>query len=231
MGRKASVLDQASDDYQAARTALQRQELALRDMCEQVAAERRGLPAGPVLATDYVFDEGPPDLTQNTSADFFQTRLSDLFAPGHDTLLIDHFMFGAQDKAGCPMCSMWADSYRGAVPHLARRLSFAVVAKTDIGTLRAWAAKRGWLGLRLLSSAQTRFNADFEMESEDGGSQFPGLSVFKKLPDGRVQHCYSQRAMYRGVEGEYRGLDIYTPLWNLLDLTPDGRGDFMPTNG
>jgi predicted dithiol-disulfide oxidoreductase (DUF899 family) len=28
--------------------------------------------------------------------------------------------------------------------------------------------------------------------------------------------------------GEFRGMDLLSPLWNFLDLTPEGRGDFMP---
>lgn len=224
-----SVLNQASGDYQTAREALQAEELALRDHVERVAEMRRALPPGPAVK-DYEFDEGPADLADTDPAHIFKTRLSDLFGD-HDTLIVDHLMFAPGDESACPMCSMWADSYNSAARHVMRRASFAVVARADIGKLRAWARARGWGNLRFLSSLDNSFNADFEMESGGGAMQFPGLSVFTRDTDGAIRHRYTQRAMYRGVEGEWRGLDLYTPAWHLFDLTPDGRGDWMPSNG
>ena len=47
-----------------------------------------------------------------------------------------------------------------------------------------------------------------------------------KMDDGTLRHFYSASAIME--ENEYRVLDLFTPVWNLLDLTPDGRGDWFP---
>jgi len=47
-----------------------------------------------------------------------------------------------------------------------------------------------------------------------------------KMDDGTLRHFYSASAIME--ENEYRGLGLFTPVWNLLDLTPDGRGDWFP---
>ena len=54
----------------------------------------------------------------------------------------------------------------------------------------------------------------------------PGVSVFRLADDGRVLHCYTGGAMLG--EGHFRGMDLLSPFWNFLDLTPEGRGDFTP---
>jgi predicted dithiol-disulfide oxidoreductase (DUF899 family) len=46
---------------------------------------------------DYVFRAGAPDLGQNDPADVADVALADLFTDGHDTLIVDHLMFGAAD--------------------------------------------------------------------------------------------------------------------------------------
>ncbi len=76
-----------SAQYRAARERLLAQEIELRRATEAVAAARRALPAGGVVPEDYVFqregaDGGPADV-----------RLSELFAPSKDALVIYSFMF------------------------------------------------------------------------------------------------------------------------------------------
>lgn len=44
--------------------------------------------------------------------------------------------------------------------------------------------------------------------------------------DGRPRHCYSVCAMMTATQ--FRGMDRLTPFWSFLDLTPEGRGDFLP---
>src|ERR1700760_4745448 len=71
-----------SAEYRAARERLLEQEVELRRATEAVAAARRALPPGGVVPEDYVLAgaDGP-------------VRLSELFAPGLDTLGVYHFMF------------------------------------------------------------------------------------------------------------------------------------------
>ena len=213
-----------SNDYQQRREELLVAEIALKNQVERVAALRRALPPGKRVS-DYIFQEGPMDLTQNDSEDFHDVHLADLFTDGHDTLIVDHLMFAAEDDEPCVMCSMWADGYSAVTPHIMQRASFVLVAKADINKLRSWARHRGWDRIRLLSSHNNTFNRDFGMEEADG-SQNPGLSVFTRTPDGTVYHRYTIGAEFD--EHNNRGIDPYSPVWNLFDLLPEGRGDWYP---
>jgi len=124
------------------------------------------------------------------------------------------------------MCSMWIDGFAGVARHLNQSMTFAVVAAAPIEDVRAWGAKRNWHALRLLSSAGTSFKRDLHFEDGDG-KQMPGLTVFALDAGGELRHFYSVTSILG--EGQNRGLDLLTPVWNLLDLMPTGRGDWMPS--
>jgi len=214
----------AYDEYRIMRDKLLQAEIALKDQRENVAALRRQLPMGPAVETDYVFREGPGDIHDESPANIKDVRLSDLFAPGKDRLIVDHLMWGANDKAPCPMCTMWADGYDAIAPHVSQKVNFVLVAKVEIGKLREWARGRGWDKIRLLSSGESSFNSDFRVEDEKG--QFPAVSVFSREADGKIHHFYTTEAsLYRRP---HRGIDLYTPVWNLFDLLPEGRENWMP---
>jgi predicted dithiol-disulfide oxidoreductase (DUF899 family) len=221
-----------SADYAQARQALFDAEVALRDQIERVAQMRRALPLGKAMP-DYVFREGPADLACNDPADFRDVHLAELFSDGHDELIVDHLMFAPHDEQPCVMCSMWADGYNAIAPHIARQASFVLVAKAEIGKLRRWARDRGWDHIRLLSSHDNAFNQDMGMENADG-SQRAGLSVFSRDASGTVFHRYSvdadldDRQLTAPYVGDGRGIDLYSPVWQLLDLLPSGRGDWYP---
>ncbi|MDJ0948804.1 MAG: DUF899 family protein [Alphaproteobacteria bacterium] len=214
-----------SPEYRKSRDELLEAEFALIEQCERVAELRRRLPMARPVETDYVFREGPADLGRNQPADFFDTRLSALFADGADSLIVAHLMFGPGNALPCPMCSMWLDGYNAVVPHLEQHAGFAVVAKAEIGKLREFARGRGWSRLRLLSSHDNSFNRDFRVEGEDG-TQRPGVSVFRRGGDGAIQHFYTSEAILR----RSRGIDLLSPVWNFLDLLPAGRGDWYPAH-
>src|SRR4051812_49140348 len=104
-----------TDEYRQKRAELLEAEMELSRHTEKVAELRRNLPLGMAMP-DYVFREGPADLDRNDPVDFTEVHLPDLFADGHDTLVVDHLMFGPGDfRAGegepCAMCAMWADGY------------------------------------------------------------------------------------------------------------------------
>jgi len=137
--------------YRRIRDELLAAEVALKDERERVAELRRRLPEGTPVETDYVFREGPADLARNAEADFVDTRLSELFGD-KSRLVVQHMMFGPAWEKGCPMCSMWADGFDGAAPHVGDKVAFAVVARAPIGRLREWGRQRGWRHLRLLAA-------------------------------------------------------------------------------
>ncbi len=216
-----------ADDYQAKRDALLAAENALIEQREQVAQLRRELPPGPVVDKDYCFSEGLQDLADNDPDHYFGTHLSELFTAECNTLIVQHLMFSPDSDAACPMCSMWTDGFNAVVRHVEQRTSFVVIAKTQLDKLRTWGQDRGWDRLRLLSSYDNSFNADFGVELAPD-RQLPALSAFRCGSDGSIMHCYTTVGSL--VERHHRAMDLFTPVWNLLDLLPEGRGDWMPSH-
>jgi predicted dithiol-disulfide oxidoreductase (DUF899 family) len=194
----------ASPEYVQARQALLEAEWNLRNQIENVAVLRRQLPQGAVMK-DYVFD-GPNGT---------KVSLADLAADGRSTVIY-HLMFPEKDEEPCSMCACFVDAQNGIGQHLDQVLNFAVIGKASIAKIEAYAAKRGWKNLKVLSSSGNDFNRDMEVENPDWApdSDMPGLSVFKKGDDGKIRHVYSQTASY--VPGTERGMDLANPLFNIV---------------
>ena len=92
-------------------------------------------------------------------------------------------------------------------------------------TLRAHARKRGWNKLRLLSAAEgSKFKYDLASEDREG-NQDSTVSVFTRDPDGTLRHFYSAHP-HMACDIRERGIDLLTPVYNVLDLTPQGRSDW-----
>jgi predicted dithiol-disulfide oxidoreductase (DUF899 family) len=213
--------------YRSARDKLLRAEMDLRRRAEEVAAMRRKLPPGGAVPQDYEFEEGAPDLGDAGSVR--RVKLSELFRPGKDSLIVYSYMYGPSMARSCPSCTSILDSLDGAVPHAAQRINLVVVAKSPIGRIREFARERGWRNLRLLSSAGNSYNRDYRGETADG-SQMPALNVFMKR-GGRIHHVYSTELLFAPAEKgqDPRHVDAIWPLWNLFDFTPEGRGaDWQP---
>ena len=223
-----------SGDYRLARNRLLAAETELRRTIERVAAQRRALPPGGAVPRDYVFE---------AAADGGEVRFSELFAPGKDTLVVYSFMFprwsgdtrpgpaeGATARlplaeTPCPSCTSILDSLDGAAAHLAHKLSLVVVAKSDPARIGTFAAERGWRQLRLLSSRNNTYNRDYHAETPDG-EQSPVLNVFTR-DGGGFRHRWATELMFapRDDGEEPRHVDSIWPIWNVLDLTPGGRGN------
>ncbi len=216
-----------SAQYRSTRDNLLEAELDLRKRLEDVAALRRSLPLGGPVKEDYVFEEGGPDFDDLEARR--PVRLSELFREGKDSLILYSFMYGPQMERACPMCTSILDGLNGSVPHALERTNVAVVAKSPIQRIRTFARERGWRNLRLVSSAHNSFNTDYRGETSDGG-QIPALNVFVRR-GGEVYHFYNTELLYtQSNPGEDpRHVDLIWPLWNLFDLTPEGRGtDWYP---
>ncbi|MCP3918571.1 MAG: DUF899 domain-containing protein [bacterium] len=215
--------DDESAAYAAARDELLRAELALRDQRERVAELRRALPLDQVVP-DYELERGPHDLAADKPVE--RVRLSELFEQPDKPLVLYHFMFGGMQERPCPMCTLWADGFDGINHQASQSVNFGLVARAPIGDFRSWARRRKWTNLRLLSSGTSGLKPDLHFETEDG-RQLPGVSVFMRGANGEPRHFYSASAIL--AEGEYRGIDLLSPVWHLLDLTPEGRGEWLPS--
>jgi predicted dithiol-disulfide oxidoreductase (DUF899 family) len=219
-----------SSEYRQSRKQLLEAEEKLRQINEEVAAQRRALPSGGLLTEDYVFE---------SAADGSEVRFSELFAPNKNTLVIYNMMFPrwAEDpRAGalegrtallplveqpCPSCTSVVDGLEGAAFHLAERINLVVIAKTDAARLGAYAQERHWRDLRLLSSKNNTFNRDYHAETADG-VQLPILNVFSRDEDG-IHHRWASEQIF--VRGDSAAMDPIWPIWGALDLTPEGRGE------
>jgi predicted dithiol-disulfide oxidoreductase (DUF899 family) len=224
-----------STEYRTARNRLLEQEIELRRAMEAVAAARRRLPPGGVVPQDYVFQ------AQGPGGGLAYVRLSELFAPGKDSLLIYSMMFpraSDDDSPGprsgqtallplaegpCPSCTALLDQLDGAAEHASQRVNLAVAAKAPIERVLTFARERGWRRLGVLSSAGSTYNRDYLAETADGEQQ-PMLNVFHR--DGNtIRHFWGSELFYAPTDSgqEPRHVGTLEPLWNLFDLTPEGR--------
>jgi predicted dithiol-disulfide oxidoreductase (DUF899 family) len=202
-----------SDEYRRQREELRVAELDLMDQVERVAALRRQLPADTAV-DDY-------ELVDVASGD--PVRLSELCSTPGRALIVYHFMFGKAQQDPCPLCTMWIDGYDAVAPHVAQTADFVIVAAAEPAAIRSHAAARGWENLRLLSAGDSTFKYDLGSEEADG-AQTEWVSVFGRDADGTLRHHYSKGAEMADDRRE-RGIDLLSPVWNLLDLTPNGRRD------
>ncbi len=215
-------LSNESADYLAQREKLRLAEIELMRHRERVAELRRGLPPG-ASVPDYAFQEGPSDLTAGDGP-VRTVRLSELFSAPGRSLVIYHLMYGKAQTSPCPMCTMWIDGYNGVAQHLAQNVDFAIAAAADPATLREHARARGWQNLRLLSCGDSSFKYDLASEDADG-EQDSTISVFTRDDQGTIRHFYTCHPRMAD-DIDQRGLDLLSPVWNVLDLTPAGRGDW-----
>jgi len=204
------MVDHDTVQWDTARDELRTAELALMQQREAVAELRRGLPAGPIAA-DYTFSNEAGEVTLDSLV-------------GERPLMVYHFMFGATMAQPCPMCSMWADGWNAVADHINQRADFVLATLGTASENAELAAARGWQNLRWLSAANTTFKQDYGSADADG-NQWPFISIFER--DGSdVRLSYSGSAHISG--DHWRGVDLLSPVWHLLDLTRPGRGDWMP---
>jgi predicted dithiol-disulfide oxidoreductase (DUF899 family) len=215
-------LPNESGEYLAKREELRLAEIELMRQRERVAELRRRLPQGAPLQ-DYTFAEGPPNLDAGDTPTRI-VRLNELFTLPDRALVIYHFMYGKKQTKPCPMCTAWIDGFNGVADHLTQNINLAIVAAADTPVLRAHARARGWKKLRLLSAGSNTFKYDLGSEDREG-RQDSTISVFSRANDGTVRHFYSAHPRMASDIQE-RGIDLLSPIWNILDLTPQGRGDW-----
>lgn len=210
----------SKDRWVSERKALLAREKELTHLRDQIAQERRALP-WERIEKNYVFDtaEGPK-------------ALSDLF-DGRCQLLVQHFMLGPDWEQGCQSCSYMADHTDGMNVHLAHRdITLVAVSRAPLATIERFRQRMGWQ-FKWVSSHDSDFNYDFNVSFKPeeiakgevcynfGMQPFPhdeapGISVFYKNDAGEVFHTYSTYG---------RGVEVMMGAYNMMDLTPKGRGE------
>jgi predicted dithiol-disulfide oxidoreductase (DUF899 family) len=215
-------------EWLAARRALLVREKEATRLRDTIAAERRALPMVRV-EKPYTFD-GPDG----------RTTLRALFGDRRQ-LVVYHFMFAPTWEEGCKSCSYVMDNVEGGLAHLAAAdTAFVAVSRAPVAKIEAFKARMGWR-FPWVSSGESDFNYDFHVSFGDPrgsveynyesldelrrrgevpqmATDMPGFSIFLRDGDD-VFHTYST---YQ------RGVDTFLNTYNLLDLTPLGRGETRP---
>jgi predicted dithiol-disulfide oxidoreductase (DUF899 family) len=138
------------DEWLAARLELLSAEKELTRRSDELARQRQDLPWVRV-DKKYRFD-----------TDEGSSSLADLFR-GRSQLLVYHFMFGPDYKAGCPSCSSIADGFNGFALHLTSRdVMLWAVSRAPLTKLQAYKRQRGWT-FPWASSFSSDFNSDFNV--------------------------------------------------------------------
>jgi len=225
--RRQTNLPNESANYLARRDELRLAEIESMRQRERVAELRRQLPEGAAIQ-DYVFEEGPVSFDAGDTPTR-TVRLSELFTGPNRALVIYHFMYGKKNTNPCPMCTLVIDGWNGVAHHLAQNVDVAIVAAADPKALRAHARNRGWDRLRLLSCGANTFKYDFGSEDREGG-QDSTVSVLTRDSAGMLRHHYTAHPSMAD-DIQQRGLDLLCPVYNVLDLTPQGRGDWYADLG
>src|SRR5215203_4414820 len=136
------------EEWHAARLELLQAEKEWTRHGDQVARQRRELPWVRI------------DKEYRLDTDDGSTALKDLFR-GRSQLIVYHFMFGPDYKAGCPSCSMIADAFNGSFIHLANHdVMLWTVSRAPLEKLQAYKQRMGW-SFPWASSFGSDFNYDF----------------------------------------------------------------------
>jgi predicted dithiol-disulfide oxidoreductase (DUF899 family) len=152
------------EEWLAERLSLLEAEKELTRHSDELAQRRQGLPWVRV-EKDYRFD-----------TDEGYASLADLFR-GRSQLMVYHFMFGPDYKAGCPSCSMIADGFNGFAVHLANHdVMLWAVSRGPLTKLQTYRQRMGWT-FPWASSSKSDFNSDFsvsmtEQEQRAGGTEY-----------------------------------------------------------
>jgi predicted dithiol-disulfide oxidoreductase (DUF899 family) len=230
------------EEWLKARLDLLKAEKELTRRSDEIAERRQALPWVRV-DKEYRFD------TDKGSA-----TLKDLFR-GRSQLLVYHFMFGPDYKAGCISCSAIADGFNGIVVHLENHdVAFSAVSRAPLPKLQAFKQRMGW-SFPWASSQGGEFNYDFnvsitEEQQRTGNNEynyspghamtqptFPPIVVENAERAGTEPAAYVRErpglsafvledgVVYHTYSTYARGLDGVWGMYQWLDRAPKGRNE------
>ena len=172
-------------EWLAAREKLLISEKELTRRSDELAKQRQELPWVPI------------DKMYNFDTDEGKASFADLFR-GRSQLLVYHFMFGPDYKAGCPSCTSIAHGFNGIVDNLANYdVTLSAVSRAPLKKLHEYKQRMGW-SFPWASSFGSDFNFDFkvaftEEQQRNGGIEYnfrqeppwqTSVSSKEQAPDG-----------------------------------------------
>ena len=154
------------EEWLAARLELLKAEKELTRRSDELARRRQEMP-WVRIDKEYRFE------TDEGSA-----SLKDLFR-GRSQLLVFHFMFGPDCKAGCATCSTIADGFDGFAVHLANHdVTLSAVSRAPLAKLQAYKRRMEWT-FPWASSFGGDFNFDFNVSFTE-----------EQQREGRIEYNY-----------------------------------------
>ena len=164
------------EQWLAARLELLEAEKELTRRSDELAQRRQELPWVRV------------DQPYRFETDAGSASLADLFR-GRSQLLVYHFMFGPDYRAGCPSCSTIADGFNGLVVHLVNHdVAFWAVSRAPLAKLQAYKRRMGWT-FPWASSLGGDFNFDFNVSFTE-----------EQQRTGRIDYNYRARRPCHGLD-------------------------------
>ena len=230
------------EQWLAARIDLLNAEKELTRRSDEVARRRQELPWVRI------------DKAYRFETDQGSAALADLFR-GRSQMLVYHFMFGPDYKAGCPSCSAIADGFNGIVTHLVNHdVAFWAVSRAPLAKLQAYKQRMGWT-FPWASSQGGDFNFDFnvsfteeqqrkgvEYNYERAGhamdvtpvpapvAEFAAMSgidpaTYSRDRPGVSAFVCEDDAVYHTYSSYARGVDGLWGMYQWLDRAPKGRNE------
>ncbi len=109
----------------------------------------------------------------------------------------------------CSYCTMWADAFNGTFENIQKKGAFVFITADPVDSFKELKESKGWK-FRAVSCHGTTFAKDTDFYF-DGKGNYPGISVFEKLEDGKIKR----------LSKDYFGpTDYYNNAWHVIDLLP-----------
>lgn len=218
--KRSPGLPGESEAYSAARKALLAEEIEVRRHLTRLAQQRQALPEGPKVEKDYRFKDANGD----------ELGLADLFGD-HATLVTYFWMYGPERERPCPMCTNFLGGANGNAADIKQRAAFKILGRSPVERQQAFALERGWRDLDFVQTVGDDYALDHKALDPEKGWEYPAFTVFRKAADGPVRYFYNSEMPAEAADPgqDPRGAVDIAPLWNILDMTPEGRGtDWYP---
>jgi predicted dithiol-disulfide oxidoreductase (DUF899 family) len=180
------------EEWLAARLELLEAEKGLTRRSDELAQRRQALPWVRV------------DRPYRFETDEGSASLADLFR-GRSQLIVYHFMFGPDYKAGCASCSAIADGFTGIAVHLAHRdVMLWAVSRAPLAKLQAFKQRMG-RSFPWASALDGDFNFDFdvsitEAQQREGGVTYNYRSSGHAMLAATLPEPVLQNAVMAGSE-------------------------------
>jgi predicted dithiol-disulfide oxidoreductase (DUF899 family) len=195
----ARLKTRTREEWLAARRTLLAAEKEHTRRGDELARQRQELP-WVRIDKEYTFDT---DDGSASLADLFRIR---------SQLLVYHFMFGPDYKAGCPSCSAIADGFDGSVVHLANHdVTLMAVSRAPLANIQAYKRRMGW-SFPWASSYNTDFNFDFAVSYTEEQQQEGAVVEYNFAPRDLGQRADIPADSPAAQHAKSSGVDVATYL-------------------